>query len=238
MIDGLPDCAFVHTLRVRHDEMGADRLVRDATLLGWLQDLAVAQSEPLGFGQDRYDALGAGWVLRELDLAITAWPGHGERLELATWAVAFRRVQARRAYLVERDGERLVSGMSAWAFVTLAGRPTALPPGMVEAYGFAPGPELAALDPAAGLPLAEMHRTVEWRDIDLMQHANNAAYADWAEEARRRSGERRRPARLRLRYEAAALPAEDVTVTGTTTCQEITGARGRYATVETPSFLP
>jgi len=146
-------------------------------------------------------------------------------------------VQARRAYIVERAGQRLVTGMSAWAFVTLAGRPTALPPGMVETYGFAPGPELPEIASTPGEPLETTHRLVEWRDVDLMHHANNAAYADWAEESRRRAGEHRRPARLRLRYEAAALPGEDVTISGTTTCQEIRGDRGRYATVETPSYL-
>lgn len=205
--------------RVRFDECGPDGRLRTSVLLRYAQDLAGFHSALMGIDRAWYAARGIGWLVRAAHLGIDAPIGVGDVLEGATRAAGFRRVWARR-----RSEFRDAAGLLvAWAdidWVLLDGRgaPTRIPPEFNEA--FRPPPATVDIGRVA-LPdaPADAFRSsfrVRPQELDPMDHVNNAAYADWLDEAVIAAGAeaavRSVPRRLRLDY-ARSAERDDVVAT-------------------------
>ncbi|TFH34940.1 MAG: hypothetical protein E4G99_08420, partial [Anaerolineales bacterium] len=116
----------------------------------------------------------------------------GETIDIKTWNLGVRRTLARRAYemRLRSNGTLVARAHTDWVFLDSRSlRPTTIPPKVVAAY----------LDPEeASQPLRKptfpkpapapdgvfkVQKRVEWRDLDAMQHLNNAVYPSYAEDA-------------------------------------------------------
>jgi acyl-CoA thioester hydrolase len=136
MSEVAPDPRFVQ--RVRPTPADIDELghVSNIATLRWVQDVAVAHSHALGWGWDRYRAVGGMWVVRrhELDYLAQIEPAH--EVELRTWVERWRAASCVRRTDLVRVGDGGAGGAevvvaraaTTWAFVQWpAGRPTRIP---------------------------------------------------------------------------------------------------------------
>ena len=171
--------------RVRFDEAGPNGAMRISSLLRYAQDIAWRHSERTGFDRAWYAERGFGWVVRGVALELGEAVPMGHTLRLSTAVVGHRRIWARR--LCEC---RLVTGELAarvttdWVLLDARGRIMRIP----EAFGLAfSNPELdeeILRVPKPAEPVATSLRiAVRGRDLDPLDHVNNAVYVDWLEEA-------------------------------------------------------
>jgi acyl-CoA thioesterase FadM len=189
--------------RVRFDECGPDGLLRTSVLLRYAQDLASYHSALVGIDRAWYAERGIGWLVRAAEVAVLRPLRVGDELQGATKAAGFRRVWARNI---------------DWVLLDSRGRPTRIPPEFDAAFAAPPATfDLArvALEPAP----ADAYRatfTVRPQELDPMDHANNAVYADWLDEAIVRAGAepaiRAIPRFARLEYARSAQRDDRVTV--------------------------
>ena len=198
--------------RVRFDEAGPDGLLRTSTLLRYAQDLAAFHSAQRGFDRAWYAERGLAWLARTAAVAVTEHVGHGAELTGTTRVAGARRVWARRrTEFTSPDGALVAWVHVDWVLLDARGTPIRIPPDLEAAF-VAPGATFPLGRVDVGEPPTEAaHRAVIVRphELDPMDHANNAVYADWLDEGIIAAGglaaTRAVPRIVRLEY---ALPAE------------------------------
>lgn len=215
------------TFRVRSYEIGAEGTVSHAVVLNWCQEMAYEGSTNQGYPPAAYEALGAFWVMRSVDVAFLGRVGFNDRIEATTWISDMRRVRTHREYaLRQADGGPVVALARAdWVFMDQATITLRrLPPEMDTAFG--PDGEVAlaplAWPPATvATPLAfRSLRRVQRYELDELRHVNNAVYLNWIEQQAYAAWVAwgHDPARLVLRrhfleYRRSALIDDELTLT-------------------------
>ncbi len=186
----------LRTFRVRHHECDVHATARDASILRYMQETAFDATAAAGYDQARYQAMGRVWLVRETWVEFAAPLRYGDLVQVQTWVEDFRRVRSRRAYELRHEGSGTLAaeGFSDWVFLNLhTQQPAAIPEELIAA--FSPGGAPAGAPPRQRFPEAPppppgvfvSRRMVEWRDLDAAGHVNNAAYADYLEDAARQA---------------------------------------------------
>jgi acyl-CoA thioesterase FadM len=203
--------------RVRFDEAGPDGAMRVSSLLRYAQDIAWRHSERTGFDRAWYAERGLGWVVRGVALELGEPVPMGHTLRLSTAVIGHRRIWARRLCECRlATGELAARVITDWVLLDARGRIIRIP----EAFGLAfTNPELEEdilrVAKPDGSPTATLELGVRGRDLDPLDHVNNAVYLDWLWEARDAAGEAWRaspPAILGIEYLASAARGDTVTV--------------------------
>jgi acyl-CoA thioesterase FadM len=184
--------------RVRFDECAPDGLARTSTFLRYTQDLAWIHSGRMGFTRAWYAERGLAWVARAIEIAVLEPVPLGEDLVLTTSVTGFRRVWARRRSEGRLgDGRLVLWSHTDWVMTDVVrGIPTRIPgefPGVMAAPPGSFEPVRVPLPPVPD-GAARYASRVRPRDLDPMGHVNNAAYADYLEEALAASGDGALPA--------------------------------------------
>ena len=209
-LPGEPDACSA-PYRVRFDEAGPDGLLRTSALLRYAQDLAWYHSARRGFDRDWYRERGLTWLARSAEVAVEARVRVGDELVGTTRVVGWRRVWARRRTEFVDDAGGLVAWTHVdWVLLDARGTPTRIPVDFQPVFGAPDAPFALARvpldDPGVGARSAQF--AVRPQELDPMDHANNAVYADWLEEQVIAAGGlaevRAIPRRARLEYARAA----------------------------------
>lgn len=172
--------------RIRFDEAGPDGMLRTSGFMRYAQDLAWLHSTELGFGREWYAERGLTWLVRAAELNVSAAAPMGSTIEARTEVVGIRRVFARR-----RGQFRLPDGRPAgrvhtdWVLIDARGALTRIPPIFSERFGGEALTGGVGRLPLPPTPADVIHRrfAVRPHELDPMDHANNATYLDWLEEA-------------------------------------------------------
>ncbi len=197
--------------RVRFDEAGPDSRVRTSVLLRYTQDLASYHSAVRGFDRAWYRERGLVWLVRAAEVAVLAPIAYGDDMVGTTQVVGWRRVWARRrTEFHDAAGSLLAWVHIDWVLLDARFRPTRIPPEFDGAFGA----------PEATFPLGRVELgaapadvvvrsfSVRPQELDPMDHANNAVYADWLDESVIEAGDvaatRAVPRRVRLEYAQSA----------------------------------
>ena len=209
-------------VRVRFDECGPDGRLRTSAVLRYAQDLAWYHSAERGFDRAWYAERGLTWLVRAAEVGVEGAIRVGDELTGTTRVVGWRRVWARRRTdFVDAAGALVAWTHIDWVLLDARGAPTRIPP---DFAGFGAGDVTFALarvtleDPPSDADIATF--VVRPQELDPMDHANNAVYADWLEERVIAEGDdgvaatRAIPRLARLEYARAA--ERGATVTGTT----------------------
>jgi len=165
----------------------AARLAPEA-LCAFLQEAAGRHAHALGVGMGALLEQGLAWMLHRLCVEVGGWPAEQDEIVVETWPTRFTGAVAERAFRVTDDaGAELARAASRWAVVDLRARRAVrlteairrLPIG--DAPGLDPGaaPEMPGEAPALG----EAQLRVGRADLDVVGHANNTRYLEWALEA-------------------------------------------------------
>lgn len=171
--------------RVRFDEAGPDGHLRTSVLMRYAQDLAWFHSAQRGFDRGWYAERGLGWLVRAAEVGIQAPIGVGQALIGTTTVVGFRRVWARRrSEFHDMDGRLVAWAHIDWVLLDARGAPTRIPTEFDAAFGAPPATFALARVDLGDAPddATTATFTVRPQELDPMDHANNAVYADWLEE--------------------------------------------------------
>ena len=176
--------------RVRASECDPYGHVNHANYLRYMQETAFDASPAVGYDMARYEAVGHQWLIRETDITYLRPLVYGDTVLVKTWVGDFRRVRSRRLYETRllADGLPVATAATEWVYLnTQTLRPATVPPEMVAAFwhpdttaGQRREPFPQAPPPPPGVYRAR--RRVEWRDLDQVQHVNNANYLVYIEE--------------------------------------------------------
>ncbi|MDM7998745.1 MAG: thioesterase [Dehalococcoidia bacterium] len=180
------------TLQVRYWMCNALGQLSSTNYFRWMQEAAFGASAAVGYDWPRYRDMGFVWLARETDIRYLRPLKYGDEVDLRTWVLDFRRFRSRRAYefTLARSGELAARAVTDWVYINAeTWQPALVPEDMQRAY--------LADDPPARVPPRErfpapptpppdvftITRQVEWHDIDMMWHVNNAVYLTYIEEA-------------------------------------------------------
>ena len=113
---------YEHTLTVVPGEI--DRLghVNNLAYLSWMQAAALAHSAVQGWPPEKYESLGAGWVVRSHEIKYLQSAFVNEQIVVRTWVADMTKVASTRRYKILRASDRilLASATTQWAFVDYA----------------------------------------------------------------------------------------------------------------------
>lgn len=178
--------------RVRHYECDAAGWLYYAAYLRYLQETAMGASAAAGYDVARFTTMDRQWLVRETELAIRRPLRYDETVIIRTYVEWFRRIHSRRRYelRLEPGGDPVATAYTDWVYIdTARGRPTSIPPALIAALfpdGDPPEPPRHARFPEPGDPPADaftVQRRVQWGDLDMARHVNNAQYAMYIEDA-------------------------------------------------------
>lgn len=173
------------TYRVRFDEATPRGLLRGSALLGYVQDVAWAHSEALGFPRAWYRAKGVAWLVHAIEIQLLHPIEDGETITVTTRLTGFRRVMAR------RESEVLGASGGLRALVTIDwamtdGRvPVRIPAEFARAPvdGAGPFTPLRVILSPRPADATELEFVPRPRELDPMNHVNNGVYVDWLDDA-------------------------------------------------------
>jgi acyl-CoA thioester hydrolase len=115
----IPIFEYSHTVSVEDiDDLGH---AGNYHYVRWLQHAAVAHSTANGWPPERYDELGAGWVVRSHHIDYLKPAFEGDDLIIRTWVENMKPATSLRRYeICLRDGALLARAATDWAFVNYA----------------------------------------------------------------------------------------------------------------------
>lgn len=113
---------FLYPRRVRVDEIDVLGHANNLAYLEWMQSAALAHSAAQGWPAQRYQTLGAGWVVRSHTIKYIRSALAGDEIVIRTWVADMKRFSSTREYRIERstDGVLLAKAATQWAFIDLA----------------------------------------------------------------------------------------------------------------------
>lgn len=163
--------------------------LRPSAFLELAQEVAYLGADQLGFGYDVLAEHNVAWVLSRMHVHYDKAPVWKDRLVLNTWHKGQNRLFFDRDFhLVDQNGESMVRGTSSWLIINTETRRLARNETVETLFG--EGPQ--DTDNAIGEPCPKItfpkgvepekvaeHR-VAYSDVDMIGHANNTRYLDWA----------------------------------------------------------
>ena len=158
-----------------NDEMHLEALGR------FLQDIATDDAYDSGLRE-----LGGVWVVRRYDIRLTHWPAFRDILDLVTFCGGTGPCWAERRTSVMSGDTHVAEGVALWVFADQAGgRPLALGDQFYEIYGeAAAGRRVSSrlVHAAPGPDVARRPWALRARDLDFLDHVNNARYLEAVED--------------------------------------------------------
>jgi len=102
----------------------------------WMQHAAVAHSSANGWPPERYNELGAGWVVRSHQITYLKPAYEGDELVITTWVENIRPATSLRRYEIRRaDSVLLARAETDWAFINYATqKPVRIPPVVADCF--------------------------------------------------------------------------------------------------------
>jgi len=109
---------FEYLHEVSHEDIDDLGHASNYRYIVWMQHAAVAHSSANGWPPERYDGLGAGWVVRSHQISYLKPAFEGDRLVIRTWVANMKSATSLRRYEICReDGALLARAETDWAFV-------------------------------------------------------------------------------------------------------------------------
>jgi acyl-ACP thioesterase len=156
-----------------------------------LQDVATDDAYDSGLRE-----LGGVWVVRRYDLRLLAMPSFRDALDFVTFCSGTGPCWAERRTSVKRGSTSVAEAVALWVWADAAGgRPLPLADDFFAIYGEAAGGRRVSSRLVHAKPGSDVSRRpwqLRSRDLDLLDHVNNARALEAVEDevARRRPGDR------------------------------------------------
>lgn len=132
----MPD-VFDYPLVVAAAEIDDLGHANNVAYLHWMQAAALAHSAAQGWPAERYQQVGAGWVVRSHHIEYLRPALEGERLLVRTWVATMKKVSSQRRYEILRlpEEQLLATAATEWVFVNYrTGIPSRVPAEVLSAF--------------------------------------------------------------------------------------------------------
>ncbi len=180
---------FTRTFRVRWGELDPSGAVSPANYLRYLVETAWDWGVAAGMDVNYSRNPDVFWVIRETEMHFLHSLRHDDVFDFMIWMVNWQRVRGTRCFELTRkdNGEVIAQGTQLIVYMdTKTGRPTNLPEEEIEKFRLE-DPRVFPFERFPKITAVEnpfiTQRQVEWMDLDMYEHVNNATYIDYAEEA-------------------------------------------------------
>lgn len=176
---------FENDYKIKFYDLDKHMNCKVSSLINYLWDVVVSQSEYLGETQGTHIGKNLVWMLLKYDIKIHEYPKMNDVITADTVVLGVKKFYGYRTHSIRnKEGKVLVEIKSAAILVDLEKRrPTTVSDEQREVYGLVGDiKERIVLDDLASLDTAEIEKTYEVRhsDIDLNGHMNNVIYIERA----------------------------------------------------------
>lgn len=170
-------------------DVDSNFMMRPAAFMDLAQEIAYQAATALGFGYDDLQKEGKAWVLSRMHFEFIRHPRWREEIELATWHKGpYGPFYLRDFSLKSKAGELLVRGTSSWVILDVRQRTMCrtsevmemIPEDTICKDNAIERPADKVMMPRGVEPEPAGVHKVEFSDIDLLGHTNNARYVVWA----------------------------------------------------------
>ena len=163
--------------------------LKPAAFMDLAQEAAGLHAVHLGFGYDDLIKKNTAWILSRVNVKFVDTPKWRDDVTLATWHKGFNRLFFLRDFVMTDDkGNERIKATTSWLVLDLSTRSMVRDPELVDAEGVCM--ENAVEQPADRVrmprdiePEAAGEHKVSYSDVDMLGHANNAMYMQWAMDA-------------------------------------------------------
>lgn len=169
---------------IKFSEINYNNELKETVFLNFLQDAAATNAEDNGFGYSFISKNNWAWFLLKYHLKIYNWPKNPQNLTIKTWPKGISKIYCLRDFeVLDEKGNKIAVASSSWALLDIGTKKLISPK---DAFEKIPIEDLTALDTKFPKiePLTQADTTkifdIEYNDIDINQHVNNANYVDWA----------------------------------------------------------
>lgn len=163
--------------------------LRPASFMDLAQEIAYQAATAMGFGYDSLQKEGKAWVLSRMHFEFLRHPVWRENINLSTWHKGpYGPFYLRDFTLENKEGELLVRGTSSWVILDVVRRTMCrtaeimemVPEDTVRHEHAIEKPADKVMMPRGIEPgIARVHK-VDFSDVDILGHTNNARYVVWA----------------------------------------------------------
>ena len=153
------------------------------------QEAANRHASVLGFGYDDLILSNTAWILSRMHIEFVDAPKWREDVTLQTWHKGLNRLFFLRDFLItDSEGRPRVKATTSWLVMNLETRRLVRDPKLMDDNGVCS--ENVIETPAEKVQMPEdiepelvLAHKVEYSDVDLNAHANNAMYMQWSMDA-------------------------------------------------------
>lgn len=181
---------FSRTFRVRWSDLSSSGHVSLASYFHYIVETAWDWGAAHGLSSEESEKMGFAWVIRETELNLKRPLLPDERFTFTIWLNNWRRVRGTRFFELRLPDSDEIVAQGVQQIVSLDSRtmrPVQPPSGLMEKF-ISENPRVF---PQREIPKISVEmqkafvtqRNVAWRDLDLLNHVNNAVYAEYVEEA-------------------------------------------------------
>jgi len=155
------------------------------SIVNYLGDIAIVQSDSIGVGLDDLAKSNLSWVIYKWDINMIRYPVIGEKITVRTWPFSFRKFYAYRQYeILDKDGQVIGTADSVWFIIDTEKRKAhKIGSEMYAAFRLSEDNkqslDFGKLNPPEVID-EERSFDVRYSDIDTNRHVNNVKYMDWA----------------------------------------------------------
>lgn len=130
---------YEHTLTVPESDIDELGHANNIAYLKWMQAAALAHSAVQGWPGEKYQELGAGWVVRSHQIEYLQPAFAGDAIVVRTWVADLKKVTSLRRYKIVRPGPEketiLAVAATDWAFIHFkTSLPKRIPPEVSGAF--------------------------------------------------------------------------------------------------------
>lgn len=163
--------------------------LKPAAFMDFAQEAAGLHAVYLGFGYDDLIKTNTAWILSRVNVKFVDTPMWREEMTLTTWHKGFNRLFFLRDFVMtDKEGRERVKATTSWLVLDLENRSMVRDPKLVEegticAENVIETPADRVRMPMDVEPEAVYEHVVGYSDVDMLGHANNAMYMQWAMDA-------------------------------------------------------
>lgn len=171
------------SIELRTEHCTPNRELRLSSLFRLIQEIAISDTENLGFPKEKTLDRGLLWVVAKQRVEIARLPKYGEIVELSTHPGPKTPFLFPRYYQMRQGDQTLLSAGSVWTLIDSQTREMVNPAEKgIVIEGESLENDVPFQFPMKSFPLPDRCRFfASWRDCDLNGHLNNASYLDLAE---------------------------------------------------------
>ena len=171
---------------IKYSDIGKSNKLTLKALTNYLQEVACAHSDLVGYGLNDEPRTHIAWLLLDWKIQMFSHPRHREKITISTWPKSFQKIYSYRDFEIIDSSNNIIGiASSKWLLINPETKKFEKPPiNMVNDFGIVDKSVFkTSLDEKPKEPVNQSLNfiyDIQRRDIDTNGHVNNLHYIDYA----------------------------------------------------------